>query len=287
MKISFSKPAQQKEPKPPKFVNIHFFVVFILLTSSIQAGNFIKYGGARAAGLGQAVISHPEAGYFQNQALLIGFDSLYIEIYSAIPYAVKEFGTHSLFVAYPLLGGVSSLQYQYFGYSSYNENKAGLAYARQLANGLSLGVQLSWLRISIPEPYQNTNRFLAEVGLAYRLNKHLQFGAHIFNPTQAKLVDDEEEIANTAIRAGISYCPIENIAYNLELVQFLDNKTSFRTGIDLKISPMLNIQAGYNHDNQSVCFGAGLYLKTFTINMATSYHSVLGYSPHFSIGKQF
>jgi hypothetical protein len=281
------KPKGQDTLKLPISVFVLFLLVFTSITIDASAGNFIKYGGARAAGLGQAVVSYSEAGYFQNQALLTNFDSLYIEVYSAVPYAIKEFGTHSLFVAYPLLGGVSSVQYQYFGYSSYNENKTGLAYARQLTQGLSLGVQLSWLRVSIPEPYENSNNFLAELGLSYRLNKSLTFGAHIYNPTQSKPVDVDGETPQTAIRAGVSYSPLDAVTCNLELVQFLDHKTSFRTGIDLKISSHLNVQAGYNHDDKTVCLGAGINIKGIKINTAAGYHNVLGYSPHLSIGKQF
>lgn len=287
MRTVFSKPQGQVPQKAIMFVFIALSLVFMGISSETYAGNYIKFGGARAAGLGQSVVAYPEAGYFQNQALLTYFDSLYIEVYSAVPYAIKEFGTHSLFVAYPLLGGVSSVQYQYFGYSSYNENKAGLAYARQLAMGLSLGVQLSWLRVSIPEPYETSNNFLAELGVSYRLNKSLTFGAHIFNPTRSKPVDDDRETPLTAVRAGVSYNPLDVVSCNFELVQFLDHKTSFRAGIDLKVSQNLNVQAGYNHDNQTVCFGAGLNLKGIAINMAAGYHNVLGYSPHFSIGKQF
>ncbi len=260
---------------------------FIMASNNLFADNNLKYGGARAAGLGQAVISMPEAGYFQNQALLTNFDSIYVEIYSMIPYALKELGTHSLLAAIPFLGGVTSAQYQYFGYTNYNENRLGIAYARALTKNLSLGVQISWLHIGIPEPYEHYNSFIAEVGVSYRLNKSLIFGAHVFNPTLSKPIDDTNEIALSAIRAGVSYYPVDALTYSIEIVQTLNQKTSFRTGLDLRVTQYLNVQAGYNHDNRTACFGLGANLKTININMAVGYHNVLGYSPHISFGKQF
>jgi len=269
---------------------LFFILLFGFVTSTnftLFAGSNIKYGGARAAGLGQSVVSMPEAGYFQNQALLTYFDSLYVEVYSSLAYTIKELGTHSFFAALPVLGGVSSIQYQYFGYTHYNENRIGLAYARALAKKLSLGVQISWLHIGMPAPYGSYNNFIAEVGLSYRLGKRLIFGAHIFNPTQSKAVDDTDEIAHTAIRAGVAYYPIDALAYSFEIVQFLNQKTSFRTGLDLSITQYLNVRTGYNHDNKTICFGVGANLKVLSINMALGYHNVLGYTPHISLGKQF
>ncbi|MDD4747453.1 MAG: hypothetical protein PHW19_09230 [Salinivirgaceae bacterium] len=261
--------------------------LFVVCGLNAKAGNFVRYGGASAAGLGQSVVAYSKAGYFQNQALITRFDSIYIELYSAIPFAITEFGTHSVFVAAPLLGGVTSFQYQYFGYQSYNENKTGVAYARKLGKGLSIGVQLSWLRVFIPEPYQTSNNLLAEVGLSYELNKYLNFGAHIFNPTLSKPVQDESENPETAIRVGVSYRPIEVVACNIELVQWLNHKTSFRVGIDLQLTNALSIQTGYNHDSQMVGVGIGLDYKSFVFAFAGNYHNVLGYSPHLSIGKHF
>ncbi|HOG19793.1 MAG TPA: hypothetical protein PKW37_05075 [Salinivirgaceae bacterium] len=269
---------------------LHFVLLFgfvLLINFKLFASSNIKYGGARAAGLGQSVVSMPEAGYFQNQALLTHFDSLYIEVYSSLSFAIKELGTHSLFAALPVLGGVSSIQYQYFGYTNYNENRMGLAYARKLTKNLSLGVQIGWLRTGMPAPYGAYNNFIAEVGLSYRLSKRLIFGAHVFNPTQSKLVKDTDEIAHTAIRAGVAYYPIDALAYSFEIVQFLNQKISFRTGLDLSITQYLNVRTGYNHDNKTICFGVGANLKVLSINMALGYHNVLGYTPHISLGKQF
>ena len=262
-------------------------LLFVVCGFNAKAGNFVRYGGASAAGLGQSVVAYSKAGYFQNQALITRFDSMYIELYSAIPFAITEFGTHSLFAAAPLLGGVTSFQYQYFGYQSYNENKAGLAYARKLGKGLSIGVQLSWVRVYIPDPYETSNHLLAEVGIAYELNKYLNFGAHIFNPTLSTPVSDNSETPETAIRAGVSYRPVDVVVCNVELVQWLNHKTSFRVGIDLQLTSNFSVQTGYNHDSQTVGVGLGLELKSFVVVFAGSYHNVLGYSPHLSIGKYF
>ena len=277
-----------KEVNILKIRFIYLFAgLFLLYCTNLKAGNFIKYGGASAAGLGQAVVASSKSGCFQNQALLTRFDSLSIELYSAIPFAITEFVTHSIFSAAPLLGGVTSFQYQYFGYQSYNEHKVGLAYARMLGKGFSLGIQFSWLRVYIPEPYATSNKLIAEVGIAYNLNKYLDFGVHIFNPTLSKPVDDDSEIPETAMRAGVSYHPIEIVALNLELVQWLDYKTSFRVGADLELSNNFSIQVGYNQDNKTLGLGVGLQLKSYSFSFAGSYHNVLGYSPHLSIGKYF
>lgn len=253
----------------------------------LHAGNFIKLGGARAAGLSQAVISVPEAGYIQNQALTTQFDVTYIELYSSLPFAIKELGTHSIFAATPLLRGVSSVQYQYFGYKNYNENRTGIAYARQLSKKVSIGVQINWLRTAMPAPYKTKNNIVAEVGLSYRINRFLNFGAHIFNPTQSKHNSDKQETATTAIRAGIAYYPVEQIIFCLEIVQSLGFKTTFRTAVDLRVTQFINVQAGYDHNNRTISFGTGAKIKDITINMAAGYHNLLGYTPHLSIGKRF
>lgn len=262
-------------------------IFFIICSVQLNGGNFIRYGGAYATGLGQATVAYPNAGYFQNQALLSSFDSLYIELSSNMPFAVKEFGTHSLFGAYPALGGVFALQYHYFGYNNYNENKTGLAYAISLGKGFSMGAQINWFRIYIPQPYGVVNNFMAEFGLYYKMNRYISFGAHVYNPTLTTPVKEIDENPETAIRVGIAYTPLSSIAFNFEVVQWLNYPISFRTGIDFILIKNLMLQAGYNHDNKTIAFGLGLNIKGLRVSGAATYHNILGYTPHMSIGKFF
>ena len=266
---------------------INLLFIFIFQISALKAGNFIRYGGAYAAGLGQSVVANSDAGYFQNQALLTTFDSLYIELYSTMPFAVKEFGTHSFFAAYPALKGVFALQYHFFGYPNYNENKTGLAYSLYLTKGLSIGAQVSWFRIFVPQPYNTVNNVLAEFGICYKINRQISFGSHIYNPTLTKPVQDPNETPETAIRAGVAYTPVKNVSFNIEAVQFLSRTLSFRTGLDFGITDNLNVMAGYNHDEKTIGFGMGLKYKGLRLNAAFSYHNLLGYTPYLSFGKHF
>ncbi|HON19537.1 MAG TPA: hypothetical protein PK990_10295 [Salinivirgaceae bacterium] len=257
------------------------------MASRTNATNYLQTGNAYAAGLGNSVIAFPKAGFYQNQALLCSIDSLYIELYSSIPNHIKEFGNYSFFAATPALKGYTAIHFGYFGYEHYNESKLGLAYALKLSDKISTGVQFNWLRTSISEPYGNYNQFIAEVGFSYQIIHTLNWGVHLYNPTLSKPVDDNLEKPVTAIRTGIAYSPMEQITLMSELVQQINQKTSFRAGIDMEVSRNLNLQVGYNHQPKTLHVGAGLEINSLRINLSIAYHNLLGLTPHFSIGKFF
>ncbi len=264
-------------------------LVALQLSVSLNAKstNHLQQGGAYSAGLSSAVIAYPKAGYYQNQAHLTLFDSLYVEAYSAIPNRIKEFGNYSVFAAAPLLKGYTALQFNFFGYEHYNESKLGLAYALKLSEKFSGGVQINWLRTSLSEPYENYNQLIAEVGFSYKITPPLQWGVHIYNPNLSKPVDDIQEKPLAAIRTGIAYTPIEQATLLLELVQQLNYKTSFRAGVDLELSRNFTLQAGYNHTPKTLSIGLGFLSQSYRINLAADYHNLLGLTPHFSLGRYF
>lgn len=260
-------------------------LALVCAAAGAQGGNYVKYGGARAAGLGGAAVADSAAGHLANQALLAGIARPLFELGATIPHTTRELGTYSALAATPLLGGVAALRYQRFGYDLYNENSAGLAYARSLGGGVSLGVEISYTRASMPRPYAAANMVVAELGAAYRLNRRLTLAAHVYNPTMARPTGDPMERPETVVRAGISYRPVDKVALDAELCQSLGGPLSFRAGMEVELAPQLGVRAGYDHSRRTLAAGLGLALGTLRIDMAAGYHNALGVTPHLTVSK--
>ncbi|TVQ94631.1 MAG: DNA-binding protein, partial [Bacteroidetes bacterium] len=61
----------------------------------------------------------------------------------------------------------------------------------------------------------------------------------------------------------------------------------FRTGIEYRISDPLYIRGGIGTNPTTNAFGFGLELGNLNLDIATSFHHVLGYSPQLSFIYHF
>ncbi|MEE4178255.1 MAG: hypothetical protein V2I46_12190 [Bacteroides sp.] len=266
-------------------------LILILLGSTnsllVAAGDNYPFGG-RSAGMGNAMVavydfwavSHNQAGLAHQPGPAAGF-------YFENRFLSREMSLGAAALALPAAGGVLGLSLSFFGYSHYHESKVGLAYARPFGEKLSVGVQLNYLHTFIEEGYGSKGILAAELGVLYELLPRLNIGVHLFNPTLAKMDVLGAERIPTILRLGMAYSFSDRVLVCLETEKDLDNKPVFRMGLDYGLTENIYLRAGIGTRPTTNAFGFGMKLGRLQIDLASSFHQVLGYSPQASLVYAF
>ena len=246
--------------------------------------------GARAAGVANASVTYSDVwSSFHNQAGLAQVNDISAGVYFENRFLISDLSVKGFAVALPTAKvGTFALSATMFGGSLYNEKKAGIGYAKKLGQKFSAGVQVDYLSTFIAEDYGNRSSFAVEIGMLAEPVKNLKLGVHLFNPNKAKLAEYADERIPVIMRFGASYKFSEKVLISAEEEKDIDQKSVFKSGIEYHIAEVLYLRGGISSNPSLTTFGFGLKInKQFLLDMASSWHQQLGFSPQFSLGYLF
>ena len=123
--------------------------------------------------------------------------------------------------------------------------------------------------------------------MQYKPWKVLTIGAHIYNPIPYKVDKVFGERLPTVIKFGLGYEPSPKVLLAAEYEQDIHYKPQFKGGIEYRPIKYLHIRAGAQTTPFSASFGLGVNVKGLNIDLASSYHPVLGFTPQAAIIYSF
>lgn len=263
------------------------FLSLALLSSVFVSATDNPPMGARSLGLaGCGTALHNDVwGVQNNQASLADLQSFSAGVFYESRFMMSELSMKGFAAALPMEFGTFGINVNSFGFSQYGETKAGLAYAQKLGEHFSMGVQLDYFNTRIGENYGSSSTVGGEIGLLAEPVKNLTVGLHLFNPTRAKLAGNLSERIPTIMRFGLSYKFSEQVFVITEAEKDVDYKTTFRGGLEYRPLPVFYIRAGATSNPGLVAMGFGVAMKKFRLDIASTFHSQLGFSP--SVGLQY
>lgn len=264
-----------------------FLVMFC--AQQVMAGGEIQPRGARSVGLGNSSIVLQDIwSAFNNQAGLVKIDGLQAGAYYRNMFFVDGLSDQGLVVAYGRGKNAFALDISNFGVDHFSENKVGLAYAMDLGEKLDMGVQLNYHSTRVGnEGSENRNSLTAELSMLAQLSKELQLGFKVFNPSQTKLSDVEDERIPTVMTIGGGYSFNEKVSLVSEVVKDIDLPAIVRAGVEYRVVPTVYLRGGVSTEPTLSSFGAGVVLGQLDLDFAASYHHTLGYSTQISLSYSF
>jgi len=263
-------------------------VTFCFFQNALAADNYPV--GARSAGVANASVTYSDVwAAYHNQAGLALLKNISLGTYFENRFLVSQLGLRSFAAAVPVNKiGAFALSGTFFGYTVYSEKKAGLAFAKKLGEKISAGVQLDYMNTFFnDEFYGSRSSFAVEGGILAEPIKNLRIGVHVFNPSKAKIAEYGDERIPVIMRFGASYKFSEKVLVSSEVEKDIDYKNVFKAGVEYHPIDVLYIRGGISSNPSLSCFGFGLKLKQFLIDVSTQYHEVLGFSPQVSLGYEF
>jgi hypothetical protein len=260
------------------------FLLFIFSAVIANAGNENFAVGARSSAMGNASVSLSDVwSTHHNQAGLGFITGVTAGVYYENRFLIKELSLKSAAFAIPVKAGAFGFCISNFGYSSYNENKYSLSYAKAFGKKFSMGVAMDYLSTKIAEGYGTKGVFVAEIGVQAKPLKGLTVGAHLFNPSHVKLSDYTDERIPTIIRLGLNYNFSNKVTVAIEDEKDISKKSVVKFGIEYMPVKEFYLRAGISTNPNLSSFGFGINLKYIKLDVSANYHQILGISPQFGL----
>ena len=249
----------------------------------LTAADYIFNVGANHAAQGNATVMRYDLwSAFHNQAGLAHLQTINAGFYHESRFMMKEMGTQAFVFALPTTSGTFATSFADFGYKKYYEQKAGLAFAKSFGEKFSAGVQFDYFRTYIAE-YDEKSNFTFELGIISEPVEHLFIAAHIFNPIRSSLNSEELNKIPVVFRVGAGYNVNDKAFISIETEKDMEKAASLKIGLEWNVIENLKLRGGIGTNPLNTSFGLGYRYKKLNIDMAFTYHPVLGATPHIGI----
>ncbi|MBL0200021.1 MAG: hypothetical protein IPP81_07550 [Chitinophagaceae bacterium] len=213
-----------------------------------------------------------------NQAALALTKQAGIGIFGERRFMLKETSVYTLGAAVPTRLGNIGIQLNYAGFKNFRENKIGLAYARKLGKLVDVGVQFNYYGYSIPA-YGKASAINFEMGALFHLTGKLTAGIHVYNPIGGKLGKDKEEKIAAAYKIGLGYDASDRFFISSEIIKEEDKAVNVIAGLQYQFAKQFFAKAGFLSETGTAYAGAGIGWKNLRLDISSSYHPQLGFSP--------
>ncbi|MGC4103068.1 PorV/PorQ family protein [Ferruginibacter sp.] len=213
-----------------------------------------------------------------NQAALARAVQPGIGIYGEKRFGMAALNASSVAVAMPTNMGNFGLQLNYAGFKNFNENKIGLAYARNLGPKLDIGVQFNYYGYHIPS-YSNASTVNFEAGAILHFTSRFNGGIHIYNPVGGKLGKEREEKIAAVYKMALGYDASENFFVSCEMIKEENKPVNLVAGIQYQFAGQFILRTGFTTASSTFFAGAGVGWKNMRLYVSGSYHQQLGISP--------
>lgn len=239
--------------------------------------------GAKAWSLGGS--STAESNVFSvnnNMASSAELKQYQIGVYNQTRFSIKELNliNSSILITTKLFHVGASINH--FGYEKYNQQNISLGIAKKLNSNFNLGVTFNYLTINIAEQ-ENTGALTGSLSAFYKINKNLQLGVLLFNPTLSNYSINGYGKINTFGRIGVKYQVNKSVYLIGDLDKTLEQETILRGGINYALHSHFDLSLGYDNNPNYLTFGFNAKIKQMDLAFAASMHEILGFTPHIGL----
>lgn len=262
------------------------FLIFLLFPFFLHAGNNNLPVGGRASGMGNTGLCIADVWAIRfNQAALADLRSVSFGVSYESRFLLKSLGVQSLAVAIPTKRGTFGVNYTGTGDQLYMDSKIGLGYGMKLSEKINLGIRLNYHSLRLGNNYGRTQNITAELSLLAKPTDKIQIGFHLFNPTQTKLNDYQNEEIPAIMNLGVSYKFSEKVRGNVEIEKDIELPFSVKMGVEYFPVDNLYIRAGISTNPSIPTIGFGLVKGEFHLDFSSAFHPALGLTP--SLGLRY
>lgn len=221
-----------------------------------------------------------------NQAALAQINNAGIGIFGERRFMLKEISAYTLTASMPSRLGNFGLQLNYAGFKNFNENKIGLAFARHLGRLVDVGVQFNYYGYRTPA-YGNATAINFEIGILMQVTNNMRIGVHVYNPVGGKIGKDKAEKLAAVYKLGWGYEASERFFISSEIIKEEDKAVNIIAGLQYQFAKQFFAKAGCISESGTVYGGVGAGWKNLRLDMSSSYHPQLGFSPGLLLIIQF
>lgn len=240
--------------------------------------------GARSMSMANASVALSDVwAYHNNPGALGDVDEFSVGVSYENRFLLKELQSQGFAAVVPLKTGVLSVGGQTYGFTDFRTYRVGMGYSMKLSERFFAGVQMNYQGLQLSEGYGRADALSGEAGVYAKITDQLTLGASVNNIGRAKLSDFQDDRFSTVMRLGTSYHFSKRVMIALEVEKDLEYNPRLKAGIEYELVKQLKFRGGVATGPTELTFGMGYQFREFEIGCGTSYHQLLGWSPHFSL----
>lgn len=260
------------------------YLFFVLIPALVIAQTNHPAIGAENAGMGGVSVTNTNLWSVENNQAGLAFqDALGAGVHYENRFSLKELSYQSAVAAVPTASGAVGLSVTSFGFELYRQSKWGLGYGRKIGDKFAFGVQLNYLRVNLGQAYEAMHAITGAIGGIVKWSDATSLGFHIYNPTQNRFNDENQEKIPAVMRLGLMHQFSEKVRLALETEKNISQAPMVKVGLHYDVSDRFYVQGGMTSSQMLASFGLGTKWKDFSISFASTYHTTLGVSPVVSL----
>ncbi len=240
--------------------------------------------GSRSNSMSNCSVALIDCWAFNNNPGALGLiDKKIIGISHENRFLLKEFQSQAVVCCLPSKNGVFSFGSQFHGIDVYKTLKIGVGYSLKFTDKLYAGIEMNYTRIKFTSFYGSKNLLTAEAGIYCIITNKWKVGCSIFNIGRSRISIIENERFSSFIKIGSVFELSKKVMFAIEVDKNIFYKIQFKGAIEYKISKDFFFRSGISNQPLEYSFGFGYKLKCFQMDLGSSYHQIIGWSPNFSI----
>lgn len=235
------------------------------------------YVGSRAAGMAGYNLSFDNADAIFGNVAGFGLSrQLAVAAAAERRYNLTELQQVTAGVVVPNGFGGLGLTINQTGSKDYREQRVGLGYGREFADGFAMGIRFNYLNLDLFE-YGSRALFSVDLGSVYEFNEQLAFGVLAQVPFVSELPEGER--LNSVLQFGLHWRPAKQALLVAALEKDFEN-FRFRTGFEYLITETIYVRAGVVTDPVEYSLGLGwAFVEHFRLDLSAQRHIFLGWTP--------
>ncbi len=264
------------------------FLLLVFIPISLFSSNGDGPIGSRSAALGHASSCLFDIWSTRNNQGSLGFiRKTEVGAFYENRFFVKELTQSGFAAAIPIKKGTFGICYSSLGYKLYRESQTTLSYGMKLNDNISAGIGFDYLNTKIADIYGKANAFTGSFGLLAKILPQVVISSHIYNPFRAKITNYNNEKVPTIFKFGAQYIFSKKVFIVAEAEKTSAKKINIKGGIEYNPSSLVYLRVGGSSYPAQASFGLGVNYNGIKIDMCTSYHSILGFSPQIGLSYAF
>lgn len=198
-------------------------------------------------------------------------------------FTLSELSSRDLVASIKVGKGRFGLVVHSFGYDAFTQNQFSGTYAMKLSEKLRAGVQLNYFNISIAEGFGNYSAVTANLGLQYDFSDKVSVGLMIKNPNRSQLSTEVmQQYVQSVISGGLKYKLADNLTMLADVSKDLDLDPNLSVALEYSPLEEWYLRGGVSTLDRGLSFGFGYKPAKWSVDLASLYHQVLGFSPMIS-----
>jgi hypothetical protein len=268
-----------------RYIIIWFFLFFPLTT---YAGGDGDPAGAGQAGTGGvSVFTNGIWSTHNNPAGLAKLIHPVTGLYVENRFLIKELFFNVGSFAIPVKKGGLGVAISHLRLGQYTNTFAGLAYGRQFGECFSAGVRYDFYSISFGSENESGTAVSFDAGIQWMMSDKVTFACNVFNPSGVSLNGITDLHIPSILRVGLAYRPIPELTLMTEVGKTSGSVVAVNFGMEYVFDDKIFVRAGMGSNTSKFSFGFGYVFSDFAVDVAASWHQILGFTPQASLSYTF